>query len=199
MAHGVLTVAWHLARMGLATAFGSIHFVRSIVLPQITFFHPLSTFLRKLLFGGRKERQLLLIQATRLEKNRRAEMTRLLVFCRFDSRAWRHVAASFVESDPESAPETGTIHGRPQGSSCLAGAHYLLCCMSLHFILARTSRRTSQKPAMSARPFFQLNVHGPRALELFSFSFCRHQSMSIPTCCLCETVPNMKKAQYRFK
>lgn len=96
-----------------------------MVSPKMTFvlsffLSTLKPFFDSKLFSGRKkERQLLLIQATRLEKNRRLEMTRLLIICRRGvgfKRAQGHVSASFVQLDSESAPETRTIHGRPQGS-----------------------------------------------------------------------------------
>lgn len=182
MACGALTVAWHLARMGLATALSSICprnsfcAVNSLFCLKLLFF--LINFWLKLLSAWKEERQLLLFQATRLEKNRRARMTHLLIIRRlwvWLERARGRVSASFVQSDSESVPEMGTIHGCPQGSywellSCQRSL-YLHCCMPLHFILARSSRRTSQKPPVSARPFFQHNIHVPQALEPFFHLF----------------------------
>lgn len=122
--------------------------VRSVVSPQTTFilFFPstFETFFDWIFFlAGEKERQLLLIQATRLEKNRRLGMTRLLIICRLRvglEGAQGHVSASFVQSDPESAQQKGTIHVCPQGSywellSCRRSLSALLHAITLHFSL----------------------------------------------------------------
>lgn len=146
----------------------------SIVLPQMTFFDQLcKPFDWNFSLPGKKKGSCSYFkpQGWRRIKGQQWHVCSLSVVSEFDSREHGDTCLLLLSSRTLNQRQRWelfmAVHKAAIESPCLAGTHYLHCCMPLHFILAWTSRRTSQKPPVSVRPFFQHNVHVPQALKAF--------------------------------